>query len=100
MFRCPTSNVPDVVHTGACLLSFCDAANFPNVQQLASLVLLYKDGLVISALPSSALRASAKHRGTVSGHENTFIEEDHDLLEGFHEVDVVVAVLLHLLQED
>ena len=27
---------------------------------------------------------------------HTFIQEDHDLLEGLHEVDVVVAVLLDL----
>ena len=29
----------------------------------------------------------------------TFVEEDHDLLEGLHEVNVVVAVLLDLDQE-
>lgn len=31
---------------------------------------------------------------------DTFIEENHDLLKGFHEVDVVVTVLLNLLQQD
>ena len=30
----------------------------------------------------------------------TFVEENHDLLKGFHEVDVVVTVFLHLLEED
>lgn len=30
----------------------------------------------------------------------TFIEEYHDLLKGFHEVDVVVTVLLHLLEKN
>ncbi len=29
----------------------------------------------------------------------TFVEEHHDLLEGLHEVDVVVAVLLDLQQQ-
>lgn len=33
-------------------------------------------------------------------HDDTFVEENHDLLEGLHEVDVVVAVLLNLLQQD
>lgn len=32
--------------------------------------------------------------------DGTFIKENHDLLEGFHEVDVVIAVFLNLLQED
>lgn len=34
------------------------------------------------------------NRGT-----GTFVEEHHDLLEGLHEVDVVVAVLLNLQQQ-
>lgn len=33
-------------------------------------------------------------------HDGTFVEENHDLLEGLHEVDVVVAVFLNLLQQD
>lgn len=31
---------------------------------------------------------------------DTFIKQNHDLLKGFHEVDVVVTVLLDLLEED
>ena len=37
--------------------------------------------------------------GGKEGQPGTFIEEHHDLLEGLHEVDVVVAVLLNLQQQ-
>lgn len=39
-----------------------------------------------------------KQSGSVIGTQ-TFVEEHHDLLEGLHEVDVVVAVLLDLQQQ-
>jgi hypothetical protein len=31
---------------------------------------------------------------------DTFIKENHNLLKGFHEVDVVITVFLNLLEED
>lgn len=34
-----------------------------------------------------------------SSTEDTFVKKHHDLLEGLHEVDIVVAVLLDLQQE-
>lgn len=30
----------------------------------------------------------------------TFVKENHDLLEGFHEMDVVITVFLNFLEED
>lgn len=31
---------------------------------------------------------------------NTFIKEHHNLLKGFHKVDVIITVLLNLLEKD
>lgn len=54
-----------------------------------------EEGTLRSTLESKGLQKSGGgRRGT-----RTFVEQHHDLLEGLHEVDVVVAVLLDLQQQ-
>ena len=49
--------------------------------------------------PKKSFNKTRKHSGRTT-QIHTFVKENHNLLKGFHEMDVVVAVFLNLLQED
>ena len=49
--------------------------------------------------PKKSFNKTRKHSGRTT-QIHTFVKENHNLLKGFHEMDVVIAVFLNLLQKD
>lgn len=49
--------------------------------------------------PKKSFNKTREHSGRTT-QIHTFVKENHNLLKGFHEMDVVVTVFLNLLQKD